>query len=96
MMSKDRVRFTIPEKLFDLNMFELATEAFGQHFEVVCGDITIICRPSQFARFLILRNNRGMNNKFKELNPQLEQMVTRSKVFDVSETSNTVKVSRLS
>jgi hypothetical protein len=33
--------------------------------------ITIICRPSQFARFLIYRNERGIPNGFKELQPKL-------------------------
>ena len=33
--------------------------------------VRIICRPSQFTRFLIRRNEAGKQNQFKELNPSI-------------------------
>lgn len=48
------------------------------------GSITIRCRPSQFARFLILRNEAGFRNGFKELNPKLICPVERQPHIDVS------------
>lgn len=38
------------------------------HFD---SEVVVICRPSQFARFLIERNNRGFHNDFKSLRPEL-------------------------
>ena len=35
------------------------------------GSVEFVCRPSQFARFLIMRNEAGMKNGFKELYPKL-------------------------
>lgn len=35
--------------------------------------VVIRCRPSQFARFLIRRNEQGGQNMFKELTPKLIQ-----------------------
>ena len=33
--------------------------------------VKIVCRPSQFARFLICHNEAGISNSFKELEPKL-------------------------
>jgi len=46
-------------------------------------DVTFICRPSQFARFLIARNDAGLPNGFKELSPELF-VPQETTVFDVS------------
>lgn len=41
------------------------------HGEAWCDRVYFICRPSQFARFLIARNEVGLCNFFKELQPEL-------------------------
>lgn len=96
-MSKDRVRFKISgSKLFSSSKenrgyVQLCREIFG--LELPCGSghlvtdqITIICRPSQFARFLIRRNERGLQNSFQELKPELFKPEPQPKelVYDVS------------
>lgn len=95
-MSKDRVRFTIPanKMFFSSREFDgyktLCKQVFGlelpsgaTHFN---NDVTIICRPSQFARFLIIRNEMGLQNSFKELKPELftPKPEPTVMVFDVS------------
>jgi len=35
------------------------------------GGVWIVCRPSQFARFLIYRDEAGIKNGFKDLKPEL-------------------------
>lgn len=74
MMSKDRVKFKIPWNRLSSNTYrQVIRQAFSlkDHEIPRCGDFTITCRPSQFARFLILRNNAGERNGFKELEPVL-------------------------
>lgn len=86
-MSSDRVHFEL-----DLYNLEHASRvAYKQTFGVEpppsrhhgAHKITIICRPSQFARFLIYRNEAGGRNLFKELNPRLEE-ANEEKVLDLS------------
>ena len=71
-MSRDRVRFVIKackmthqmkdilKDIFDINSNEIPYLDNYEAFE-------IICRPSQFARFIIARCNAGMQNGIKEL-----------------------------
>jgi hypothetical protein len=97
-MSKDRVRFTIPAYSMTSRgdgYRALLSEVFGHSFAgqfIQHEDITIICRPSQFARFLIKRNEMGMQNGFKELKPELFTPPEEKKqlVFDVSKNPNRV------
>jgi len=90
MMSKDRVRFTLGRNGHGVEAgalnaarraFKLSPEAYER---AKYGEVTIICRPSQFAQFLIWRNENGAKNGFQELNAKLLPMQSESKVFDVS------------
>lgn len=82
-MSKDRVEFKLPHNRIQ-ELRELLKECFNitsSEYSQMCGrfsgccqsenDVTIVCRPSQFARFLIKRNDMGLTNGFKELKPKL-------------------------
>lgn len=96
MMSRDRVRFKLP--IHRLTTSSQATdyravcrEVFGTDFPEYRNSsygisITVICRPSQFARFLILRNKMGVQNQFSELEPDLftPDEVDLPKIVDVS------------
>lgn len=81
-MSKDRVRFYIGsnytltsirretmadvlKKAFDMDVrdaLEYLSNSYG---------VWITCRPSQFARFMIYRNDAGIQNGFKDLKAKL-------------------------
>ena len=91
-MSKDRVRFTIPGGYIShgkdsANYRKLLDDVFG-----ICvggrawEDVTVICRPSQFARFLIERHKRGVSNQFSVLNAEMYQVgeEPRKTVLDAS------------
>jgi hypothetical protein len=96
MMSKDRVRFYIKNYYFkecrdfkkvlreslgvlDLTFHEMANVASGEK-----GEVEVICRPSQFARFLIHRSGVVNNNRFQELRAELFVPRQPEKPFDVS------------
>lgn len=80
-MSRDRVVFEIPCSMIDMKYRELLIEIFNYHYSH--GTLTaraqfpnnpvveITCRPSQFARFLIRRNDVGLRNGFKVLKARL-------------------------
>jgi hypothetical protein len=82
-MSKDRVVFTLREYYFvTRKLRDALSKAFGMTEadfsnaqrvmrDTAVGHITIACRPSQFARFLIYRSESGSQNQFKELKAQL-------------------------
>lgn len=77
-MSKDRVRFTLTSNMTRCHRYQqLVEDTLGIPASDVkkYGDaykpMTVVCRPSQFARFLIVRNNREIQNGFKELEPHL-------------------------
>ena len=59
-------------------------QAFGQEMPKRCRseEVTIRCRLDQFARFLIIRNNLGGANSFKELEAEICQS-TEDVVVDV-------------
>jgi hypothetical protein len=83
-MSRDRVRFTLNTFGITQATQDAFLKAFGQPIGTCIGDVTIICRPSQFARFLIFRNELGGRNSFKELNPVLFTPEVNPSTFDVS------------
>lgn len=98
-MSKDRVHFYAnADKLGDRKYRNLLATAFGLTereipwsvpSQIVDGVVErqqfkIICRPSQFARFLIWRNEAGFTNDFKGLDAKLVPAETQPKEIDVS------------
>lgn len=96
--SRDRVSFTIPSCQLSLAfssqpMRSLLVEVFELRMDEIpqTGDFTIVCRPSQFARFLILRNDRGLPNSFKELKPILFEQLPVASQIDVSKRPNSVR-----
>jgi hypothetical protein len=88
-MSRDRVKFTIPYNFGSQGPARQAfKKAFGVHMpsSLPWQGMTVICRPSQFARFLIYRNEDGGRNGFKELNATLVP-ATDIEILDVSKNS---------
>lgn len=90
MMSRDRVHFTLDTYGLDLQTRTAFKRAFG--IDPPAGPntrpggycdttVTVVCRPSQFARFLIYRNDEGGKNAFKNLNPKLVEI---ENILDVS------------
>ncbi len=80
-MNKDRVRFHIRDHYFNsqerrMKMGNLMARAFDMSAMAadswMHGDgFWVTCRPSQFARFLIYRNEAGITNGFKDLHAKL-------------------------
>ncbi len=81
-MSQDRVRFWLPSNYYNTGhsviMCSVLRDAFGLSYgqsERVMKDnelgFWIVCRPSQFARFMIYRNNAGIKNGFMDLKSEL-------------------------
>ncbi len=78
-MSHDRVRFYLGyrqcnnSKIADILYRAFGIDAtefagiFRRGYSDPDGGQVIVCRPSQFARFLIYRNEAGMTNGFKNL-----------------------------
>ena len=93
-MSRDRVRFKLGGRAMwmvaDRGILSIdlraAQRAFNLSPESVHNydQITIICRPSQFARFLIYRNEMGSRNDFKDLEAILVDAPREERVIDVS------------
>lgn len=88
-MSRDRVHFSYNDSVDSSASRKAFTRAFGVGAPRLssCGGgrhKTIICRPSQFARFLIYRNEEGGKNGFKILNAKLKPSKVESAVIDVS------------
>lgn len=76
MMSRDRVVFLVTREMFAepefKGAFELAIGKLGFHVSAIAPDgMEVTVRPSQFARFLIFRNDNGGRNSFKALKPRL-------------------------
>jgi len=89
-MSKDRVHFYITGSAsHETPLRDAFEQAFGRECPKVSDfqdPVLIICRPSQFARFLIFRNDNGGRNSFKLLAPELVTPVERkNRTIDVSE-----------
>lgn len=82
-MSYDRVRFFIGngyckdqyqrDSLRDVlkKSFDLGEGRSSQYMSGNYGGFYIICRPSQFARFMIFRNAAGIRNGFMDLQAKL-------------------------
>ena len=64
--------------------FGLSPSQFDQMSQANPDGFTIICRPSQFARFLIMRNEMGLTNDFKGLKPRLIPEVRIPEVINVA------------
>lgn len=89
-MSKDRVRFTINSHVIKrTGIVELLREVFG--LVEVWPNMKIICRPSQFCRFMIKRNEMDMTNGFKELEPELFTPTPNTGAVDVSKRPNQIQ-----
>ena len=95
-MTKDRVRFTLTgSMLIKCGMNEVLNKAFNINTRTAesylnydkdhdSKTLTIICRPSQFARFLIYRNEADIDNSFKAINPELFVPDPKKAPLDVS------------
>lgn len=96
-MSKDRVKFRLPSHYWEKAGFKtLLTEAFNinedqQHIlyrsavDSARQYAEVVCRPSQFARFLILRQDTpGFQNMFKELHAELFTPLVVDAPVDIS------------
>ncbi len=82
-MSHDRVRFFIDDCYYNNSskmgiLRDVLKQAFGlgrghsaQFMTNGYGGFYLICRPSQFARFLIYRNEAGIKNGFIDLRAKL-------------------------
>lgn len=99
-MSQDRVHFTVTNSLLAKKTIrQCLSEVFNipeTHTGSLvskCKDLPIICRPSQFARFIILRHVKyGEKNDMASLNMKLvvpEPDV--DKPMDVSDQPNQVR-----
>ena len=74
-MSKDRVRFWIDHRYFQQRgMYDVLKKVFNLDENRARAAQTgpyegfwIVCRPSQFARFMIYRNEAGIKNGFMDL-----------------------------
>jgi hypothetical protein len=85
--SKDQVKFKIPtHRLEDSSYQRVIKEAFGLrlHHYCIAEEFIILCRPSQFARFLILRHAACIDNLFAELNAELVTPEPVAPVYDVT------------
>lgn len=95
-MSKDRVKFRLLvhywEKAGFRSLLEQslritdvqALELFHRASNSQQGYAEVICRPSQFARFLIMRDGAGLQNMFKELHAELFTPVVDVMPLDIS------------
>lgn len=93
-MSHDRVRFFLNECYYNTGckkdaMRNILKRAFdlGQghspaYMAGSYGGFYIICRPSQFARFMIYRNEAGQKNGFMDLQAKLYQPKPPRSPFD--------------
>ncbi len=76
-MSRDRVEFKLAAPHSQrCDVQRAADRAFGHGAVKVPSrhadtPVIVRCRPSQFARFLIYRNEEGASNSFRELDARL-------------------------
>lgn len=75
-----------------MEAFNLTTDEGNALYVMGRPPTTFRVRPSQFARFLILRNNYGGVNDFKGLDPKLVPEVVPPTVMDVASRQNKVEV----
>lgn len=101
-MSHDRVEFVLGPFVQNNSAAQAAIRAATEAFNLNDGEIRTLhgfgsaiqfrVRPSQFARFLILRNNYGGTNDFKGLDPKLVPEVVPPAVMDVADRRNAVSL----
>lgn len=90
-MSKDRIQFTLPESVrfgkFRWQYEQLLDQVFGISASEAApdGDLKIICRPSQFGRFLVLRHLDGVTNAFSCLNAAFVPNTEQKRIIDASQ-----------
>lgn len=100
-VSKDRVRFHLAMRYFQLNKtsngmcrntcIDILVECFGfsgEYWEHTMHSwsegFDIICRPSQFARFIVRRHEKGdCINGIRDLNPVLQQVQQEQDAIDM-------------
>lgn len=91
-MSIDRVRFTIFEGVYKSETLEydrVLGKAFSLSYNQIHrafldhGQLIILCRPSQFARFLIYRHEAHIPNSYSALNAKLEPGVNTDNTIEV-------------
>lgn len=100
-MSKDRVHFTIRDRHLEKESIRLCIQETlgihpnqlpkdGNHYRSPYTDLHVICRPSQFARFVILRHVKyGEPNNMACLDMKLVlPPEPTAKVVDVSQNMN--------
>ncbi|MDX5412817.1 MAG: hypothetical protein LPK02_07195 [Rhodobacterales bacterium] len=94
-MSGDRVHFTLKDRHLRREAYQLLLE---EVFGIKPGtydpirDLKIICRPSQFARFIILRFNKyGEQNDMAGLDMKLVAPPKAENVIDCSRNPNRVE-----
>jgi len=98
-MSHDRVHFTVGERYLQKNTIrECITETLGidahklKQMAIRNEDLHVVCRPSQFARFVILRHIKyGEPNNMSCLNMKLVVPEQENHVIDVSKNANLVR-----
>ena len=96
-MSRDRVHFTIPAQyLTKADINNCLVETLGLDRAKLFGmgrrdePLHIVCRPSQFARFIILRHVKyGEPNNMACLNMRLIVSPKEATAIDVSKNPNT-------
>lgn len=91
-MSKDRVRFYVGPKYssYGDKIKKVLQQAFDISYQESCclmqgNGFWITCRPSQFARFLIYRNEASITNGFMDLRAKLITTQAREGEIDVGE-----------
>jgi len=100
MLSKDKVRFNIPWRIFsrsEIGYRRIVKKSFDldpRPIDMASG-ITIVCRPSQFGRFLIYRHEEirsgeimGSESFIAEINPILFVPKRSPDEYDVSGNPN--------
>lgn len=81
-MSRDRIKLFIPQHRCESIQYRQVLEAafgisyltkfkFGYEPKYSTKGMYFICRPSQFARFVVLRNEAGLDNWIKEMHPEI-------------------------
>ena len=104
-MSKDRITFFISQQRYETegslyrqmihDVFDLSPAAFNgaiAYFpDLVKRGVAITCRPSQYGRFMVMRNSLGFTNDVKGLQAVLFQPEPeKAAAIDVTKRSNRV------
>lgn len=91
-MSLDRIKFILPNRT-DSGCRKALREVFNltndEIFTASAHTTPIICRPSQFGRFIVLRNKYDGNNGIRNLKAELFDPTPKVEEYDVSKRKNT-------